>query len=112
MLAYKDVIGVDEQTALKLISGFGGGFGRMREVCGAVSGMVAVYGAVKGYANADATTEKMDLYKAIQALMKEFKEQNGSYICAELVDDRMRTPRPCALLVGDACEILEKHLSK
>ena len=125
VLAFKDLIGIEEEKAVKLISGFGGGFGRMREVCGAVSGMVYVISAVEGYTSPTADTEKMELYKTVQTLMKEFKAQNGSYICAELMDGVKQdspTPekrtqeyyekRPCALLVGDACEILEKYLSK
>ena len=124
VLAFNDVLGVDKESAVKLISGFGGGFGRMREVCGAVSGMVAVVSAVKGYSNPTATTEKTELYKAVQTLMNEFKNKNGSYICAELIGEKKAcspTPekrteeyykkRPCALLVGDACEILENYLN-
>ena len=70
-------IGIDEDIAIKLISGFGGGFGRMREVCGAVSGMVAVLSAVKGYSNPTANQEKMDLYKTVQSLMNEFKANDN-----------------------------------
>ena len=123
VLAFEDVVGLDKEALVKLISGFGGGFGRMREVCGAVSGMVAVLSTVKGYSNPTANEEKMELYKAVQSLMNEFKAQNGTYICAELLDGvkqdspvpERRTKeyyekRPCALLVGDACEILEKAL--
>ena len=125
VLAFKDLIGISEEVAVKLISGFGGGFGRMREVCGAVSGMVAVISTIEGYSNPTANQEKMDLYKTVQSLMNEFKAQNGTYICAELLDGvkqdspipEKRTKeyyekRPCALLVGDACEILENYLSK
>ena len=125
VLAFEDLIKVDKDTLVTLISGFGGGFGRMREVCGAVSGMVAVLSAVKGYSNPTANQEKMDLYKSVQALMNEFKAQNGSYICAELLGvkkidnpipaertEEYYKKRPCALLVGDACEILEKALNQ
>ena len=85
VLAFIDKLNVDEKTALTLISGFGGGFGRMREVCGAVSGMVAVLSAVEGYSNPTDNDAKMELYKKIQTLMGEFKNENGSYICRELL---------------------------
>lgn len=125
VLAFIDKIGVEEKTALNLISGFGGGFGRMREVCGAVSGMVAVLSAVEGYNDPTDNEAKMELYKKIQTLMGKFKEVNGSYICHELLSlpegpssptPEKRTEayykkRPCAELVGSACEILDNYFN-
>ena len=125
VLAYVDELNIDEKTALTLISGFGGGFGRMREVCGAVSGMVAVLSAKEGYSDPTDNEAKMQLYKKIQTLMGEFKNQAGSYICHELLNlpegasspiPEARTAeyykkRPCAELVGIACEILENYFS-
>ena len=126
VLAFKDILGIDEKTAVTLVSGFGGGFGRMREVCGAVSGMTAVLSALEGYCDPGNDTAKMELYKKVQALMKEFKEINGSYICHELLSlsegasspvpekrtDAYYKKRPCAELVGCACSLLQKHLDK
>ncbi len=120
-LTFIDVLKIDSETALKLISGFGGGFGRMREVCGAVSGMVFVLNSVIGYSDAGDNLKKMELYKNVQLLMNKFKEKNGSYVCRELIGveaqnggyvPEKRTEayykkRPCESLVGDACEILE-----
>ena len=125
VLAFVNEIGLDKDTAVKFISGFGGGFGRMREVCGAVSGMVAVLSMVEGYTDAEDNATKMELYKKIQTLMGEFKEINGSYICRELLSlpegnsspvPEARTTeyykkRPCAELVGIACEILENYFN-
>ncbi|MBO5713139.1 MAG: C_GCAxxG_C_C family protein [Clostridia bacterium] len=125
ILAFSDKLGVSEDVAVKLISGFGGGFGRMREVCGAVSGMVAVLSAAHGYANPEDNAGKMALYQTIQGLMNKFKEENGSYICGELLSlpngasspiPEARTneyykKRPCAELVGSACEILENYFN-
>ncbi|MBO5850822.1 MAG: C_GCAxxG_C_C family protein, partial [Clostridia bacterium] len=84
-LTFIDVLKIDSETALKLISGFGGGFGRMREVCGAVSGMVFVLNSVIGYSDASDNLKKMELYKNVQLLMNKFKEKNGSYVCRELI---------------------------
>ena len=109
-LAFKEEIGLDEQTIAKSISGFGGGFGRLREVCGAVSGMVFVLGYLQGDFAPTDNGGKLNLYSKVQTLMKEFQEKNGSYICRELV--AVPQKRPCVLLVGDACEILENYLSK
>ena len=109
-LAFKEEIGLDEQTIAKTISGFGGGFGRLKEVCGAVSGMVFVLGALKGCDDPSDNAKKLEIYQEVQTLMKEFENQNGSYICRDLV--AVPQKRSCNLLVGDACEILENYLNK
>ncbi len=107
-----------------MVSSFGGGFGRLREVCGAVSGAVFVLGALRGYSDPTATTEKADHYKAVQDFASAFRERNQSIICRDLLDDtaecshvpEKRTEeyykkRPCVALVGDAAEILEDMLN-
>ena len=48
-LAFSDEIGIEKSRMLKMVSSFGGGMGRLREVCGAVSGMFFVAGALYGY---------------------------------------------------------------
>ena len=125
-LAFSDKIGLDENTIAKLISPFGGGFGRMREVCGAVSGMLVVLGFVEGNGLDVSEEMKKELYQKVQGLMKEFSKRNGTYICRELLalpeQNSEPTPekrtenyykkRPCALLVGDACEILEEYFAQ
>ena len=125
-LSFIDVIKLDSEIVLKLVSGFGGGFGRKREVCGAVSGMVIVLNSVLGYSDISNNEIKMELYKNVQFLMDKFKKKNGSYICRELLEGvslsggyapEKRTEtyykkRPCASLVGDACEILENFLKE
>lgn len=126
VLAFKDELGLDEKTLYCLSSSFGGGFGRMREVCGAVSGMAMVAGMKFGYYDPLDNSKKMDNYAQIQKLMKEFAEINGSYICRELLDgvkaDNSPTPekrtgeyykkRPCSELVKIAGDILEKHFNE
>ena len=126
-LAFCDVTGLDEKTAITLSSSFGGGMGRMREVCGAVSGMFMVAGILYGYEDPKAKEEKAEHYARIQALAKDFCDINGSIICRELLSEGERstdplTPsprtaeyykkRPCNLLVGDAAEILDRYIDK
>jgi C_GCAxxG_C_C family probable redox protein len=125
-LAFADKIGLDEEKIAKLVSPFGGGFGRMREVCGAVSGMLFALGSIEGTGLDSDDEKKLALYQKVQELMKDFKERNGSYICRELLalpeGNSEPTPekrtesyykkRPCALLVGDACEILDEYFAK
>ena len=126
-LAFKEELGIDENKATMLISAFGGGFGRMREVCGAISGMTMVIGAKCGYTDPTDNESKMRTYAIEQELAKKFIEKNGSIICAKLIDSSdasSTTPipsertaqyykkRPCAEYVGDACEILEEYLTK
>ena len=125
-LAFSSEMGLSEDLALKLSSGFGGGMGRLREVCGAVSGMVMVLSALEGYTSPTDNESKMELYKKVQTLLGEFKNANGSIICRELIGEtkvavspipEKRTEeyykkRPCKLLVGDACEILENYLNR
>lgn len=118
-------LGLNFDTAMKISCSFGGGMGRMREVCGTVSGMFMAAGLA--FANNDASgAAKAEHYKRIQELAKRFKEQNGSIICRELLNgvesstsptpsERTETyykKRPCVELVGDAVEILEKYINE
>lgn len=118
--------GIDFNTAMKLSSPFGGGMGRMREVCGAVSGMFMAAGLIYGFADTEDKKAKGELYKKIQELANKFREKNGSIICRELLNgiessaspmpsDRTETyykKRPCPDLVADAVEIFEEFLSQ
>ena len=121
--AFSDVTGIEFETALRLSSGFGGGMGRMREVCGAVSGMFMVLDAVEGYTSPTDDVAKKELYAKVQKLAGEFKAENGSIICRELLGDTPsstptpteRTPefyrkRPCGELVEMAADIVAEHL--
>lgn len=83
--AYADKYGIDEETALKLSASFGGGMGRMREVCGAVSGMFLVAGLETGTADGKDAAGKKANYDMVQALAAEYKKENGSIICKELL---------------------------
>ena len=122
-LAFADLVPMDESTLLKMASSFGGGMGRLREVCGSVSGMFMTAGLIYGVKDSDAKA-KGELYKKIQELANRFKSQNGSIICRELLEgvtssntpipsartDEYYKKRPCVELVGDAVEILEQFI--
>lgn len=130
VLAFEDVTGLDRTMAAKLSSGFGGGMGRMREVCGAVSGMFMVYDLVCGYSEPGDMESKKRVYADIRELAERFKaEAGGSIVCRELLagvttttggDPEQRTPeyyakRPCPNLVALAADVLndflrEKHV--
>ena len=126
-LAFTDHTGFDEKAALRLAAPFGGGLGRQREVCGAVSGMCLVAGALYGYDDAENKNAKTAHYGTIQALCDLFRQQSGgSIICRDLLGadgkDTASTPsertdayyqkRPCVELVGIAAEILEKWIAE
>lgn len=118
-------LGLDFETAMKIASSFGGGMGRMREVCGTVSGMFMAAGLAFASAS-DSPVEKGEHYKRIQELAKRFKDKNGSIICRELLQgiesssDPKPSPRtenyykkrPCVELVGDSVEIFEQYLKE
>lgn len=125
-LAFSDLYEIDEQTAIKLSSSFGAGMGRLREVCGALSGIFMVTGLLYGYTDPKAGEEKGEHYERIQALAKEFEEKNNSIICRELLglgagkddpkpEERTKeyySKRPCENLVGSAAAILEKYIEE
>ena len=124
--SFCEELGLDFETAMKISSSFGGGMGRMREVCGTVSGMFMAAGLMYGPSNNDNSAAKGEHYKRIQELAKRFKDMNGSIICRELLEgvesstspvpsERTETyykKRPCVDLVGDAAEIFEKYLEE
>ncbi len=127
MLAFADVCGLDEKTALKIMLPFGGGLGRLRLTCGAVSGMCAVVGMV--FANSENSPEnKKKVYAIVQELCGKFKTECGSLICAELLAG-MKVPvevggvaeertakyyqkRACGDMVALAAQILEDYLTE
>ncbi len=126
--AFTDVTGLDLETSARLASSFGGGLGRLREVCGAVSGAAMVLGMAEGYADPKDAQAKKDHYARVRDFAARFREANSSIICRELLagggephaaqpggEPEPRTPafykkRPCPELVGMAVEILEEML--
>ena len=123
-LAFADEMGMTKEEAARISSSFGGGIGRLREVCGCVSGMALVAGRLWGYESPTANEEKAAHYKLIQELAEDFREANGSIICRELLsgitDDTKPVPeartddyykkRPCAAFIACAAGILEKRI--
>ncbi len=85
VLAYCDLFGLDEKTAASLSSGFGGGMGRMREVCGSVSGMVMLSGMLSPADNPADKAGRTANYALVQEVAGEFRRINGSIICRELL---------------------------
>lgn len=84
-VAYADKYGIDEDTALRLSASFGGGMGRMREVCGAVSGMFMVAGLETGATDGKDIEGKKANYDMVQKMAEVYRKENGSIICKELL---------------------------
>ena len=81
VLAYNDVFGIEDETAAAMSSGFGGGMGRMREVCGSVSGMVMLAGLIRPATDPTVKDWRTANYALVQEMAGEFKAINGSIVC-------------------------------
>lgn len=124
--AFPEETSLSEEEAMRISAGFGGGMGRMREVCGAVSGMIMVLSEKYATADPNDHEKKKELYALIQQAAGEFREENGSIVCRELLglEEKTSDPspekrtetyykkRPCAELVYCAAKIAEKYLNK
>lgn len=95
-LAFADLYDIPQSQAARLSASFGGGVGRLREMCGACSAMALLEGLQSGAAEAEDAEGKQANYKNVQALLHHFAEQNGSYICRELLQLRKDAPTPPA----------------
>ena len=131
VLAYNDIFGLEDELAASLSSGFGGGMGRMREVCGAVSGMVMLAGMIRPAADPTVKDGRTANYALVQDMAGDFKKINGSIVCKELLglvpmgscspapkespEPSDRTPeyykkRPCEEMVGIAARIVGERI--
>ena len=131
VLAYNDLFGIDDETAAAISSGFGGGMGRMREVCGSVSGMTMLAGLIRPASDPSVKEWRTANYALVQEMAGEFKAINGSIVCKELLglvpmgscspapqvspEPSDRTPeyyrkRPCEELVGIAARIVGEKI--
>ncbi len=124
--AFRDVMDLDKDVCLRLSSSFGGGMGRMRETCGAVTGMFMVAGYLWGYDDVTDESVITDHYALVQQLAAKFKEKHQTICCRELLESLSLTPgpaptprdaefykkRPCLLYVESAAEILENMISE
>ena len=122
--AFSDELGIPLETAVRLASPFGGGMGRLREVCGAFSGMMVVFGLLYGYDEPGHHEKKTALYKDVQALAAKFRKKNGALVCREILGLRagasdptpeVRTPeyyrtRPCPRIAAAAADLLQEYL--
>ena len=125
-MAYSEHYDIEPQLAAKLATSFGGGMGRLREVCGAVSGMFLVLGMHYPYIDINDKQSKNTNYEAVQRLALEFKEQMGSYICADILkkkqqpempisadrDEVYYATRPCVRCVALAAQLVGKEIFK
>ena len=125
--AFSDLYGLDETMAKRIAAGFGGGVGRMRMMCGAVSGIVMLVGLDCGQTEGSDREGKSACYKVVQDLLAKFKAENGSLICAEILGIQGHTKaacsyfasertaeyyksRPCAAKVESAARIFANYL--
>ena len=126
VVAFEDVLGLDRQTLLNVSVGFGGGFGRTRNLCGAVSAFAIVLGLYLPHSDKP-MEDKADIYKRIQMLSAEFKARNASDNCGVLLqnvknlttgyepqvrDEEYYKVRPCIKFVLDSVEILDNYIEK
>jgi len=121
--AFAEDVHLPIDTMMKLSSSFGGGMGRLREVCGACSGMFMAAGLLYGYAGPEEGAVKANHYALIRSLAAQFEAVHGSIVCREILGRRAEvggTPekrtqeyyaaRPCVKCVRCAAEILEKYI--
>ena len=124
LVAYCDVTGLEESFSAKLASSFGGGMGRMREVCGAVSGMLMVAGLLYGYETPGDDVSKKAHYALVQELAGKFRAEAGSIVCRELLKDPPSDPnptprtaefyqkRPCTRMLILAAQVLDAYIAE
>ena len=122
--AFCNLTGLEKDYAARMASSFGGGMGRMREVCGAVSGMLLVAGLLYGYDGTEGDGRKKAHYGLVQELAGKFREQTGSIVCRELLRDPPSDPnptprtegfyrdRPCTRFVILASRILDRYIGE
>ncbi len=128
LLAFSDILKVDPETLKTIASGFGGGMGRLREVCGAFSGMVMMAGFISPAADPSIKEDRTKNYALVQHFAEKFKELNGgSIVCRELLglaknaakespvpSDRTAEyykKRPCPIIIGNAAKIIAEYLA-
>ncbi len=129
VMAFDDVMQMSPDELARLAAPFGGGMGRMREVCGTVSGMAFLAGAIKPSADPSNLEERKENYALVQLFADKFREENGDIVCrrllglgpvverAETAMPSERTPeyyrkRPCSEYVGCAARIVAEYLTK
>ena len=125
LVAFSDVTGLDDTLAKKLSCGFGGGIGRQREVCGAVSGMIMAADILYGYTDPGKNdADKKVYYALVQELCGKFRQEAGSIVCREILKNPPSDPhpsprtaeyyatRPCTRMVMIAARILDEYIAE
>ena len=126
--AFCEEMGMEEAQAAKIISSFGGGMGKMREVCGSVSGALMVLGAVRGYSDPRDDEGKKAHYARVQEFARRFKAEHDTIICRELLanvklkkentsEPEKRTAeyyntRPCVRFLETSARIVSEMLAE
>lgn len=126
--AFADMYGFTDTQAKRIAAGFGGGVGRMRMMCGAVSGIVILVGMDCGQTEGSDREGKSACYRVVQELLGKFRERNGSVVCAELLgmggvkavpanpvaSERTKEyyrKRPCAAKVESAARVFAEYIA-
>ena len=129
VMAYDDVMEMSVEQLARLTAPFGGGMGRMREVCGTVSGMTMLAGFIQPSADPKNLEERKDNYALVQYFAEQFRKENGDIVCRRLLGlepiaernetamPSERTPeyykkRPCSEYVGCAARIVGEYLDE
>ncbi|MBO5830610.1 MAG: C_GCAxxG_C_C family protein [Alistipes sp.] len=129
VMAFDDVMQMSPEALARLVAPFGGGMGRMREVCGTVSGMAFLAGAISPSADPSNLEERKENYALVQKFADSFRQENGDIVCRRLLGlepmaERAETAmpsertaeyyrkRPCVEYVGSAARIVAEHLAK
>lgn len=129
VMAYDDVMGLSVEMLAKIAAPFGGGMGRMREVCGTVSGMTFIAGAISPATNPQNLDERKANYALVQRFAQSFRDKNGDIVCRRLLGlepsvERGESPmpskrteeyyrkRPCAEYVASAARIVAEYLTE
>lgn len=126
ILAFEDLLPLSHDELSSLASSFGGGMGRLREVCGAFSACNMVLGLLYGYSTPETGERKAELYARVQALAKRFEAENGSIVCREILGltERHSSPvptprtadfyqkRPCPEIICGAAALLEAYIAE
>ncbi len=120
--AFAEDFGIDLSLALKLSSGFGGGMGRLRETCGAVTGGIMAISLKYGYNDSADNKQKAELYGIVQSFVADFKNELGTALCKELLNTKDTSPkptirneefygkRPCTRFVALGAYLTEKYI--
>ncbi|MFA5561651.1 MAG: C-GCAxxG-C-C family protein [Eubacteriales bacterium] len=124
--AFCELTGLPAEAAVKMAAPFGGGMGRLREVCGAVSGMLLAAGCLYGYTDPADEQGKAAHYALVQSLVLAFRQAHGTLQCSELLkrppdigrpvadgrDAAFYAVRPCARLVTHAAQLLDEYIAE